>query len=79
MKKIDFNQDWVFTDQERNRREQVILPHDAMINTERDAGMRTYFCWPVFMAVPTNIQRNFLCQRKRKNRDGCWSLKPYTV
>lgn len=43
MKKIDFNQDWVFEDRERKRREHVILPHDAMINTERDPGMRNYF------------------------------------
>lgn len=43
MKKTDFNQGWIFEDRERKRREQVILPHDAMINTERDPDMRTYF------------------------------------
>lgn len=43
MKKIDFNHGWLFEDRERGRCEQVTLPHDAMINTERDPDMRTYF------------------------------------
>ena len=43
MKKIDFNHDWIFTQEGTRRRETVTLPHDAMINTDRNPGMRNYF------------------------------------
>ena len=43
MKKIGFNHDWVFTQEGTNRFETVTLPHDAMINTDRNSGMRNYF------------------------------------
>lgn len=43
MKKIDFNHDWVFTQVGTERREKVTLPHDAMIHTDRNPGMRNYF------------------------------------
>ena len=43
MKKIGFNHDWVFTQEGTNRFETVTLPHDAMINTDRNPGMRNYF------------------------------------
>ncbi len=43
MKKIDFNHDWIFTQEGTRRRETVTLPHDAIINTDRNPGMRNYF------------------------------------
>ncbi len=43
MKKIGFNHDWVFTQEGTDRFETVTLPHDAMINTDRNSGMRNYF------------------------------------
>lgn len=43
MKEIDFNHDWVFTQEGTDRFETVTLPHDAMINTDRNPEMRNYF------------------------------------
>ncbi len=43
MKKIDFNHDWIFTQEGTERQETVTLPHDAMINTDRNPGIRNYF------------------------------------
>ena len=43
MKKIDFNHDWIFTQEGTDRCEAVTLPHDAMINTDRNPEMRNYF------------------------------------
>lgn len=43
MKKIDFNHDWIFTQEGTGRREEVTLPHDAMINTDRNPQMPVYF------------------------------------
>ncbi len=43
MKRIDFNHDWIFTQEGTGRCETVTLPHDAMINTDRNPKMRNYF------------------------------------
>ena len=43
MKKIDFNHDWIFTQEGTERQELLTLPHDAMINTDRNPGIRNYF------------------------------------
>lgn len=43
MKKFDFNHEWVFTQEGTERRAEVTLPHDAMINTERNPDIRNYF------------------------------------
>lgn len=43
MKKMDFNHDWTFTQEGTERFETVTLPHDAMINTDRNPQMRNYF------------------------------------
>ena len=43
MKKIDFNHDWVFTQEGTERMEEVTLPHDAMIHTDRNPEIRNYF------------------------------------
>lgn len=43
MKKIDFNHEWIFTQEGTDRREEVTLPHDAMINTNRNPNMHNYF------------------------------------
>ena len=68
MKKIDFNQDWLFEDKERNRREQVILPHDAMINTERDPGMRTYFLLAGFHGGTYEYTKKFFVPKEAKEQ-----------
>lgn len=43
MKKIDFNHGWMFAQEGTERFQKVTLPHDAMINTDRNPGMRNYF------------------------------------
>lgn len=43
MRDIDFNRNWLFEDAARGRREEVILPHDAMIGTERNPDQSNYF------------------------------------
>lgn len=43
MERLDFNHGWVFTQEGTKRREEVTLPHDAMINTDRNPQMRNYF------------------------------------
>lgn len=51
MKKIDFNHDWIFTQEDTERQELLTLPHDAMINTDRNPGIRNYFLLAEFEAV----------------------------
>lgn len=68
MKKIDFNQGWLFEDKERNRREQVILPHDAMINTERDPGMRTYFLLAGFHGGTYEYTKKFFVPKEAEGQ-----------
>lgn len=73
MKKIDFNQDWVFTERERNRQEQVILPHDAMINTERDPGMRNYFLLAGFCGGTYEYTKKFYVPEEARGQK--WVLE----
>lgn len=68
MRKTEFNQDWIFEDRERNRREQVILPHDAMINTERDPEMRTYFLLAGFHGGTYEYTKKFFVPEEAKNQ-----------
>ena len=79
MRKTEFNQNWIFEDRERNRREQVILPHDAMINTERDPEMRTYFLLAGFHGGTYEYTKKFFVPEEAKTRDGYWNLRPFTV
>ena len=43
MKQYEFNDAWLFTDSATGRRETVTLPHDAILNTDRNPDMRNYF------------------------------------
>ena len=43
MEIVDFNRGWHFSDAATGREEDVVLPHDAMINTKRVPGGHTYF------------------------------------
>ena len=43
MQCYDFNDNWLFTDKDRGRQQTVTLPHDAIINTDRNPDMRNYF------------------------------------
>ena len=43
MEIVDFNRGWHFSDAATGREEDVVLPHDAMINTKRVPGRHTYF------------------------------------
>lgn len=43
MKAVSFNRNWIFTQEGTDRRETVILPHDAMIHTDRDPGQPIFF------------------------------------
>lgn len=68
MKKIDFNQNWLFEDKERDRREQVILPHDAMINTERDPGIRNYFLLAGFHGGKYEYTKKFFVPKEAEGQ-----------
>lgn len=59
MKKIDFNQDWIFTQEGTDRRERVTLPHDAMIHTDRNPQMRNYFLLAGFEGGKYIYTKNF--------------------
>ena len=68
MKKIDFNHDWIFTQEGTDRCEAVTLPHDAMINTDRNPEMRNYFLLQDLKAGNMFIRRLFMCRKNTMRR-----------
>jgi len=63
MQKISFNKDWLFTQEGTEKKELVTLPHDAMINTARDAQMRNYFLLVGFHGGKYVYTKTFLALR----------------
>ena len=59
MQKIDFNHDWTFTQEGTERFETVALPHDAIINTQRNPKMRNYFLLAGFEGGKYIYTKNF--------------------
>lgn len=59
MKKLDFNHDWIFTQEGTARCEKVTLPHDAMINTDRNPDMHNYFLLAGFEGGKYIYTKNF--------------------
>lgn len=68
MKKIDFNHNWLFTQEGTNRRVEVTLPHDAMINTERNPKMRNYFLLAGFEGGKYIYTKRFFLQKEDEKR-----------
>ncbi|MGN1023702.1 MAG: sugar-binding domain-containing protein, partial [Lachnospiraceae bacterium] len=50
MRDLDFNRGWVFTQEGTSRREEVTLPHDAMLHTKRNPKQPLYFLLAGFEA-----------------------------
>ena len=68
MKKIDFNHGWVFTQEGTERRTEVTLPHDAMINTERNPNMRNYFLLAGFEGGKYIYTKRFFVSKEEEGK-----------
>ena len=68
MRKVDFNHGWIFTQEGTERRAEVTLPHDAMINTDRNPNTRNYFLLAGFEGGKYIYTKRFPVQREDEKK-----------
>lgn len=68
MKKNSFNTGWLFEDEASGQKEQVTLPHDAMINTERNPQMRNYFLTAGFQGSRYRYTKKFFVPEEYRDK-----------
>lgn len=68
MRRIDFNHNWIFTQEGTTRREEVTLPHDAMIHTDRNPDMRNYFLLAGFEGGKYIYTKKFMVEQEMQNK-----------
>ena len=79
MKKMDFNQDWLFWKEGAGEKKQIVaLPHDAMIHEKRDPKCLNAKTTGFFREAPI-IMKSVSRFRKTGAAGKCWrSLRAFT-
>lgn len=78
MRKQEFNQNWSFYKEGSTDRQEVTLPHDAMLHEKRDPESPGTHAAAYFPGAPMYMRRSLQCLRNGRGRSLRWNLREST-